>query len=175
MSTNDLSHPNQLENARNVIEWRRAEAPAHVLNAIKRFLDLDRLPDYSEFKHLGYFAILESILSHAPKDGDRVDSISRQLRRNLSLVNYRLTEVVLSIPFDPFGNAGLDKIVSRLYSFRSAVAHGGDLQGALESINKLRVGNTKTDMCWMHDYLRSIVRRVIQALIREPELFLHIK
>ncbi len=171
-----LGQIDNLQNAQDVIEWRRSAAPDHVLDPIHMFLNLDRLPDYNQLKHLGYFGVLESILSHPPNDGDRVDSIRRQLTRNLGLVNQRLGEVGLELPVDSFGDASLDTIVSKLYSYRSAIAHGGNnIESKVDAIDKLRVGSTDTTPLWVHDYLRTLVRRVLQALIREPELFRYIK
>jgi len=171
----ELPNKTHLKNLRKIIEWRRSELPDHIRFRITEFMDLDRLPDYSLLKHLGYFSILEGLLSHAPAPKDPYDSIARQLERNLKLVTYELKKEGIELGLDCFGATSIKKIVSALYSYRSSIAHGGKVSGALENINKLRPGNTETNSSWVYSTLRKLTRRVLQLGVKEPELFLNIK
>jgi len=164
-----------LPNLKSTISSRRRELKTELKNTVYQFLDLDSLPDYSLQKHLAYFSVIESMLSHSPAQGDSVDTITRQLIRNISLVNQRLELNNSSIPFSDFGNTASDKVIKSLYGYRSAIAHGGNVKDSLMKLNKLRPGTTKTDSIWMHDFLRRLTKRIIQAAIHEPELFSCVK
>jgi len=49
---------------------------------VLRLQGLKGLTYSSPLRFLGYFAILEAVLTHSPKPEDRYDSIIRQSRRN---------------------------------------------------------------------------------------------
>ncbi|MEM9446437.1 MAG: hypothetical protein AAGA18_13920 [Verrucomicrobiota bacterium] len=171
----NLGSKADLNNARQVIEWRRRTLPDHVLEGVFHFLNLDRLQDYEPLKHLGYFSIIDAFLTHPPAEGDRFDSITRQLKKNIKLLEYFMKDVDIKLPFDDFGETGTDKVISKLYAYRSAIAHGGDVATALQKMDDLRPGKTKTNMCWMHDFLRTFTRRILQIAIWKPDLFLVLK
>jgi len=95
--------------------------PTFVPNSLNLFCSLDRLPDHEPIKVLGYFTVLESLLSHAPADNDRADSIRRQLERNLILLDNRLKRIDQSMGFEEFGNIGPRKLIGKLYSYRSDI------------------------------------------------------
>ena len=54
-----------------------------------RIGDLKLLPSRSPLIFLGYFAILESLLSHAPKTSDPYDLVIRQVKTKMALLNNR--------------------------------------------------------------------------------------
>ncbi|MBG0569316.1 hypothetical protein [Actinoplanes aureus] len=61
-----------------------------IARLVAQFVELDVLPDYSSAKNMSYFSLIEGALSHAPEPSDPFDSITRQLKRNLSLLEHRL-------------------------------------------------------------------------------------
>ena len=91
---------------------------------------LKALPNYSPLRFLGYFAILESLLTHAPKPSDPYSSITRQVQKKLILLDHRWTH---KINYGPFGEAKPEKVWSTMYGYRSLIAHGGqpDFSGEL--------------------------------------------
>ena len=164
-----------LDDLRETLAVRAAEPPENVTRAINLFLSLDRLPDNSVMKQLGYFTVVESLLSHAPSDNDRADSIRRQLERNLVLIDHRLMHTGREIGFGDFGGANPDTVLGKLYSYRSAIAHGSSLKKPIEQIKKLMTETPTSTSLWLHDWLRRMVRRVLFAALREPELITDLK
>ncbi|WP_157534900.1 HEPN domain-containing protein [Nocardia inohanensis] len=140
-----------------------------IARALTLFAQYDELRDLSDTKFLAHFSVLESLLSHNPALNDSLDSITRQLRRNLKLLDHRMPPEE-NLGFDKFTrNATADQIIGKLYSIRSAAAHGGNTDEPLKWLNDRRpTGWT----FWDHEYsyLRSIVQRILVAALREPQL-----
>ena len=97
---------------------------SHVLN-LRPFLNqlagLKGFPRRSPLRFLGYFAILESLLTHSPQPTDPYDSITRQVKKKLILLDHRWPR---KIDYTPFGGASTEKIWGGMYAYRSDVAHG---------------------------------------------------
>lgn len=148
-----------------------------VANVIHIFLSLDNLSDSAPLKILGYFSVIEGLLSHVPQQSDRVDSIQRQLIRNINLLNNRLRKINRGIDFSAFGQTKIENVLGKLYGYRSAVAHGGAAQGAIAEIAKAATaGAPKTvDQLWIHDWVRNLTKKLILAAIVEPELVRDLK
>jgi len=94
-------------NLREFVELRNSldeELFPNIATAINRFFELDS-NDETELKILGYFGVLERLLSHAPQPNDSADSITRQLKRNLKLLNNRMPEE-FKIGIDDFVDVG---------------------------------------------------------------------
>jgi Apea-like HEPN len=83
---------------------------------------LKSLPHRSPLRFLGYFAILEGLLTHAPKHSDPCDSITHQLKRKIALLDNRWEH---RVDYGPFGGAKPETIWTEMYSYRSRLAHGG--------------------------------------------------
>jgi len=118
---------------------------------------LKTLPHDSPLRFLGYFAILESILTHQPKPLDPYDSITRQIKKKLELLQNRWPATV---DYGPFGTASHETVWSAMYAYRSGLAHGslGEVPPVLRNVGqamKLLVSTTKS---------------VIQHALREPQL-----
>lgn len=167
--------PEIRENLAYVISNLTNEFPSEIRNIIHIFSSLDNLPDSSQLKVLGYFSVIEGLLSHPPLSSDRMDSIQRQLIRNINLLNNRLRKINREIIFSDYGDTKLKKVLEKLYAYRSSVAHGGNIDGPLKKIDNLRVGNTNTDHLWVHDWLRNMTKKVILAAIIEPDLVSDLK
>jgi hypothetical protein len=90
---------------------------------IELLIELRDLPRYSPLQILGYFAILESVLTHQPKPDDRYESITRQITQKLALLNKRWR---IPLDYSAFKGAAHDKIWAKMYAYRSAIAHGRD-------------------------------------------------
>ncbi len=109
---------------------------------------------------LGHFAILESLLTHAPVASDPYSSITKQVKSKLQLLNNRFTE---KLDYSPFGTCTHDTIWTKMYKYRSMLAHGvvptfdGDLKALTDASTALRL-------------LRSTVRKVARHQLLEPLL-----
>ena len=145
-----------------------------IITAIEMFRALDVNPP-SSVKMLGYFGVIESLLSHAPHSNDSADSISRQLKRNLVLLNNRM-DSNRSLGFHEFGNAKTETVISKLYDYRSAIAHGGDESGKIKSLTDLHQGwSPMAAQLWANRFLRRLVTRILVHALREPQLVVDLK
>lgn len=157
---------------REIYELRCAlddEKYPEIARALALFVQLDQLNDFMDAKLLGHFTVLESLLSHAPDKHDPVDSITRQLKRNLVLLDHRMPSNE-NLELDQFGqNATGEQVISKLYSIRSAAAHGGSNEVAVKWLDD----RTPSGWSWsdnINGYVRKLTQRVLVAALREPGL-----
>ncbi|MDO8334414.1 MAG: HEPN domain-containing protein [Nitrosomonas sp.] len=87
--------------------------------------NLKSLPYRSRFQFLGYFAILESLLVHKPKSTDPYDTITRQVKKKLVLLDNIWTPR-LDYTFSP--TSSTEKIWGKMYELRSQIAHGDSIK-----------------------------------------------
>ena len=129
----------------------------HSLVDVKRLarqlLDLEALPPTSPLRFLGYFATLESLLTHRPNQSDPYDSITRQVKKKLALLDHRWQP---NIDYGPFAGARPDTIWAKMYEYRSSLAHG-DAPSFENEFQTL--GN--------HDNAVTLVRQTVKAVIRQ--------
>jgi len=144
-----------------------------IAHAVNLFTQLDQVSDGSDVKFLGHFAVIESLLTHAPDPHDPVDSISRQLKRNLALLDHRMP-INQNLELDSFRDCTADQVISRLYSIRSAAAHGGNTQKDVEWLVGRKPGH------WglfdsAHGMVRRMTQRVLLSALVEPQLVTDLK
>ena len=127
--------------------------------------DLKALPHESPLRFLGYFAILESLLTHLPKPTDPNDSIMRQVKKKIALLQNRWPE---RLDYSAFGNATGDTVWSKMYAYRSLLAHGGapTFTGELTLLSN-------------HERALGLVKSTVKAIIRqalvEPQLVIDLR
>jgi hypothetical protein len=97
------------------------DAVLNLRSRLIQMLHLKGLPHRSPLRFLGYFALLESLLTHVPKPSDPYDSITRQVANKLALLNNRMQH---KIDCTPFGGVSFEKLWKKMYSYRSLIAHG---------------------------------------------------
>jgi hypothetical protein len=127
---------------------------------VSQLQGLKGLPHQSQLRFLGYFALLESILTHQPKPDDRYDSITRQVKKKLALLDKRWAR---KINYSPFPGVSAERVWALMYSYRSAIAHGANPDFARE-LKALRTAGHA--LALLKDTVKGVLR---QALI-EPEL-----
>src|SRR5262245_53073493 len=126
---------------------------------------LKGLPHSSPLRFLGYFALLEALLTHQPQPSDPYDSITRQVKKKLALLNHRWSP---SLDYSPFGGVKTDTIWSRMYDYRSLVAHGGtpNFAGKLALLKN-------------HDAALTLIKDTVKAVMRqtlaEPQLLVDLR
>jgi hypothetical protein len=125
-------------------------------------LELKDLPKFSPLQILGYFAILESVLTHQPNPGDRYESITRQITQKLALLNRRWQP---ALDYSSFGGASHEKIWAKMYAYRSAIAHGRrpDFKSQLTLLKNADGANA---------LIRDTVKKAIYQAFLEPQLML---
>lgn len=127
--------------------------------------DLKGLPHKSVLRFLGYFAILESLLTHAPKPSDPYDSITRQVKKKLALLDHRFPR---AINYALFGGAAAETIWVKMYAYRSLVAHGGhpEFTGELTVL-----GNHQAALKLIKETVKAIIRQALS----EPQLLVDLR
>jgi hypothetical protein len=127
---------------------------------VELLLELRDLPRFSPLQILGYFAILESVLTHQPNPDDRYESITRQITQKLALLNRRWQP---ALDYSPFGVASHEKIWKKMYAYRSSIAHGRrpDFKSELALLKNEDAANA---------LIRDAVKKAICQAYVEPRL-----
>ncbi|HSF29846.1 MAG TPA: hypothetical protein VLK82_05145 [Candidatus Tectomicrobia bacterium] len=105
-----------------------SDSRVNLHDAMQRFAQLDTIPAPNALLFLGYISILESLLTHKPDPKDPYDSLTRQVRQKMLLLGKRFAR---PLPYEScFGldlnhAAKIAKIWTKLYDYRSSLAHGG--------------------------------------------------
>ncbi len=121
---------------------------------------LKGLPHESPLRFLGYFAVLESLLTHPPQPTDPYDSITRQVVKKVILLDHRFRH---PIDYGSFGGAPPETVWRKMYSCRSVVAHGG-----VPDFNKdLSLLKSQEDSLRL---VKETTKAVIVQALREPQL-----
>lgn len=90
--------------------------------AIKKYLALDNISPNSDLLVLGYFSIIESLITHAPRGNETLDSINHQIVNKMILLRKRF---VRSLDYyEYFKEDKEEAIWKKLYKYRSCLAHG---------------------------------------------------
>jgi len=134
-----------------------------IISSIENFDELENLPNKSYFKTLGYFTIIEQLITHRPK---KSDSILKQMKTNIPKINSSLSN---KINFNLwFENHTESQIVTNLYEFRSSIAHGRKFSFKGKSkifLNKILV----------QKFMKDLVKKVIISALHNPEFTNKIK
>lgn len=135
--------------------------------ALDDFRAVETVPDGVRIRLLGYFAILEALVTHKPEPTDPYQSITRQVRMKVRLLSARFER---SVDYARFVGSALspEKLWTKLYDLRSTIAHGRvpDFQRSHLVLRSL------------HDaelLVREVVRSVMRQALEEPELIDHLR
>ena len=140
-----------------------ALAPAHPLRAaVAEHRTLRLLGKHTRLRLLGRFSILESLLVHKPNPSDPYDSITRQVKTKMRLLDRRFARPV---QYDAFSvSAKLDKLWGTLYGLRSAIAHGD--RPKFDKGQFAGLGTLENADALVASALRSVLRQTLE----EPTL-----
>jgi hypothetical protein len=145
-----------------------ANHDSRVLNLepfLAQLSQLKSLPHESPLRFLGYFALIEGLLTHAPRPQDPYDSITRQIKKKLALLNHRWHR---PIDYSSFGSTDPEKVWTTMYKYRSLVAHGG-------------VPDFKKDLDVLNSYenalklIKDTTKAVIRYALSEPQLLMELR
>jgi len=143
-----------------VTQFQQCDEQSDAKRMAKGPLELEALPRYSSLLFLGYFALLESVLTHQPDPKDPLDSITRQVKTKIALLDNRF---VRRLDYGAFGKEKPATIWTKMYDYRSALAHGGraDFKG-------------KHSVLGNHANALQLLKQTVAALVRqallEPQL-----
>ncbi len=107
---------------------------------------------------LGVFSVIESLLTHHPEGG--YDSLGHQIKTKMGLLDRRFREPLTT---SQFGKCSFETLWSKLYDFRSRIAHGRDSDFG----NKDQV---LRNMRTVADFLDSAAKALLRHALIEPEL-----
>ncbi len=132
-----------------------------IRSAMKNFSDLRRIPAMSDLYVVGLFSIIESLITHAPRLSETLDSINHQIVNKVILLRKRFSRSIL--PASYFMHASEESIWKKLYAYRSAVAHGTPI--SLEK-SELQVLKGRDQVI---KFLSDNVKELLLLSFREPE------
>jgi Apea-like HEPN len=140
-----------------------SEHPAAAIDVPRvsqQLLNLQALDANSDVAFLGYFSVLESLLIHKPDPKDPNDSITRQMKKKITLLDNRW---VPKIDYSTFDASKPEAIWGKMYELRSAIAHG-DAPDFRNSLKNLK------DLANARSLLIRTVRAVARYALHEPQL-----
>lgn len=139
-----------------------------IRTAIRDFAALKRVPANMPIYVVGLFAIIEMLLT-TQQNKTTENSLSHQLKEKLTLLGNRFERPLSHTSHLPKASSmNFKSVVSRLYSYRSKVAHGS----ALEFAGELQVLESHKAVCRL---LREVVRKLILQALFEPALIRDLK
>ncbi|WP_127846184.1 HEPN domain-containing protein [Psychroflexus aestuariivivens] len=135
--------------------------------SLKDFMHLQRISNISPFKVIGFFSILELLLStYKPNES----SINEQLKNKINLINNLSKKPILVMDyFNGPDTLNLPIILGKLYRYRNSIAHGNkvdfekDLSILADNKNKIL------------DFLNVITKMVLKQALLTPELIEDLK
>ncbi len=131
-----------------------------------RFKVLGEISERSEIKVIGYFSVIESLMTHAPELTEPMDSLTHQMKTKMNLLRKMFPR-----PMDyqnAFGVDDGDKVWSKLYDYRGKLAHGDDA----DFEKGLRLLKSRHNAM---AFLRETAKLLLLVALREPQLIADLK
>lgn len=139
-----------------------------IRKAIRDFAALKRVPANMPIYVVGLFAIIEMLLT-SQQDKNSGNSLTHQLKEKLTLLGNRFDRPLSHGSHLPRASSmDFKNVVSKLYSYRSKVAHGS----LFEFAGDLQVLESHKAVCRL---LREVVRKLILQALFEPALIRDLK
>jgi hypothetical protein len=159
ISQNDI---NEIQEIYNLLEQFNKVEYTYIDKALLDYYQLRIIPSRSPFYILGMFSILEALLVHK----SNVVSITHQIKTKLNLLNNRFEDPINFSEF--FGNVKYEKVIGKLYEYRSDIAHGdfSDFNGDL---------NVLVDFDHVSKVIHKILKTTLKQALKEPQLLKDLK
>jgi len=137
-----------------------------VRHAISNFSSIRRVPRSSELRVVGYFSIVESLITHVPRLTETLDSIGHQIRNKAILLRKRFER-----PIEPdlyFSPGTEQKLWKLLYSYRSSLAHGAsaDFKTTFHALK---------DHDTVVRFLKEFIKELLILALKDPEFISDLK
>lgn len=145
---------------------RHDESVYPLRRIVSDFGELRALPRHSHWPFLGYFALLETMLTHQPRQSDPYESLTRQVRTKMTLLTRRFRT---PLAFDDFGDTPPETVWSKLYALRSRIAHGAQPDFTSGELRLLGDMTKATRFVWGATW------RVMRQALDEPALLADLK
>ena len=127
--------------------------------ALESFASIRTIPSRSDLRIVGYFSVLETLITHQPRSAETLDSITHQIANKAVLLNKRFTRAIN--PSDFFPQSDERALWKKLYSYRSQVAHGTHVDLAKE--NSVLKGREQ-----VQNYLNEFLKQLLMYALMEP-------
>ena len=167
LDTEDLRSVNSLH--LRLADFRASEendaARRSVVRLFDKFIALSAGKRHGELPLLGYFALIEGLITHDPHPGVR-DSITHQLSTKMPLLMKRFTRPLAFSDFVDEDDPG--KLWRLLYKLRSRIAHGEEGFSAAQD-RQLR------DTTSVFKLVRESLKRLFVLALHEPEFLFDLK
>jgi hypothetical protein len=131
----------------------------HITRAFRKLRDLKSLPRSSELVTIGYFSIIESLVTHNPNLTESSDSLKHQIRTKIPLLSKRFQR---KIDYNEYFNESNEETIwKKLYDYRSCIVHGehANFIGSLQILK-----DAKT----VREFLYETVKLLLLLALREP-------
>jgi len=138
-----------------------------ISDALTRYRQSRSLVQGSNLKIVGYFSVIELLITHSPRLNESLDSITHQLVNKMILLSKQYQTPIC--PKTLFGEMSTKKLWKKLYSFRSAIAHGGSTKFSEPEFKSLS-GINKVE-----EFLRENIKQLILLALKEPEFLIDLK
>lgn len=150
------------------------EEYSFINHAIDNFNSLKVISSGSDLLIVGYFSIIESLITHPPRLAESLDSINHQLRNKMILLCKRFgrtTDLEEFFPATKAENVSATKeetVWKKLYHYRSNIAHGTkpDFKKELSILK---------DKGTVIKFLRETVKNLIVYALEEPQFINDLK
>lgn len=135
--------------------------------------------NFSEEINLSGWILSKASAEEAAVCKTELSKYRMQLQRNLTFIHNRLSDGY-SLGLNEFGKMKAQTVISKLYSYRSTIAHGGTDTTDLDSLVKAHKANeakpwAETGIQWAERFIRRLIKRVLVYALREPDIVLDLK
>lgn len=132
-----------------------------IKNSIFIYNSLRFLPNYNEYRILGLFTVIESLITHKPSQKETGDSLTHQIKSKIPLLFNRLGRGEITEKY--YSKEALNTLWGKLYDYRSSIAHGtrADFTKELQLLDS---------PIKITDYLSLCVKHLILLALEEPQL-----
>jgi hypothetical protein len=138
--------------------------------ALSDFMIIKDISVRSPFRILSYFSILELLLTSSKSKTSNNSSLSNQLKKKVNLLNNQFkNKLEIENYFKGSNTFTIEKIVEKLYHYRSDIAHGNisDFENELQ-IFKNQEHN-------ILPFLTELLRQVLILSLEQPQLLMDLK
>lgn len=135
-------------------------------HAIKNLFALRAIPEISEIVIVGYFSIIESLITHPPRLTETLDSIRHQIYNKMILLRKKFKR---DISYNSYFLCTKEETIwKKLYDYRSSLAHGG-IHDFKTKFQTLKGHNN------VSSFLKENIKELIVFSMENPEFIKDIK
>lgn len=135
-------------------------------HAINNFDSLKYIDDNLDLLLVGYFSIIETLITHPPRLNESLDSISHQIVNKLNLLQKFF---IRQLNYKEYFKEGKEETIwKKLYSYRSDIAHGN----IVNFDNKYNILNSNKSI---QLFLRETIKNLIILALEKPEFLNDLK